>query len=202
MIGLSIVIDTLVRSATHGFGGSFGRDAYQASKKNPLILILVVIFCLVYGFRNLYLGIGRSPAYFFFVNIVCSLLLIGGGLFGFVFAALIASDSGQSPWAGIAVIGFGLMCIFIGNVWGLRSRSHRRTAIEIANENARFLADVGLHDSDFEADLIEDRDGNLLKLKEKAADRMVFTVAGKRGLRAAIRIVDGRMVEYTGIRRI
>ncbi|UIJ73934.1 hypothetical protein [Aurantimonas sp. HBX-1] len=196
------MIDDLIRSATYGFGGSFGRDAYQATKKNPLILILIVIFCLVFGFRNLYLGIGRSSAYFFFVNVIGSLVLISVGLFGLTFTASIANGDGQNPLLGIAVVGFGSVCVLIGNVWGIRSRSHRKAAIEIAAENARFLAYAGLRDSDFESDLIADRDGNLLKLKEQTADRMVFTVAGKRGLRAAIRLVDGRMVEYTGIKRI
>ncbi|NDV89495.1 hypothetical protein GTW51_22910 [Aurantimonas aggregata] len=196
------MIDDLIRSATYGFGGSFGRDAYQAAKKNPLVLILVVIFCIVYGFRNLYLGIGRSSAYFFFVNVIGSLVLISVGLFGLAFAAFIADSDGQNPLLVAAVIGFGFICVLIGNVWGIQSRSHRKAAIEIAAENARFLADAGLHDSDFETDFIADRDGNLLKLKEQTADRMVFTVAGKRGLRAAIRLVDGRMVEYTGVKRI
>lgn len=74
--------------------------------------------------------------------------------------------------------------------------------MDLAAENARFLQDAGLRDSDFDTDLIEDSEGNRLKLKEQTADKMVFSIPGKRGLRAAIRLVDGRMMEYTGVRRI
>lgn len=53
--------------------------------------------------------------------------------------------------------------------------------------------------NDFDSDPIEDAEGNRLKLAEQTDDKLVFTVVGKRGLRAAIKLDDGRMVEYTGL---
>lgn len=78
----------------------------------------------------------------------------------------------------------------------------RILAAELAEHNAAFLQDIGLRDSDFDADLLQDAAGNLLKLIEQDDGKIVFSVAGKRGLRAAIKLDEGRMVDYTGVVRL
>ena len=61
------------------------------------------------------------------------------------------------------------------------------------------MRDIGLSDSDFDADLLQDPEGNILKLIEQSDDKMVFSILGKRGYRAAIKLEQGRMVDYTDI---
>ncbi|CDZ32372.1 Hypothetical protein NGAL_HAMBI1145_11430 [Neorhizobium galegae bv. officinalis] len=63
------MIADIARAATTGFGASFGRDVYRSAKKNPLLFVVIGAGLLVFGWRNLFMGIGRSALYFFFVNL-------------------------------------------------------------------------------------------------------------------------------------
>jgi hypothetical protein len=73
---------------------------------------------------------------------------------------------------------------------------------QIRAKNMAFLESIGLMDSGFESDTLQGADGNLLKIRESGDDRIVFSVANRRGLRAAIRLSNGEMVSYTGIVKI
>ncbi|WP_424982078.1 hypothetical protein [Maritalea sp. S77] len=63
------------------------------------------------------------------------------------------------------------------------------------------MIETGLSDSDFDSELLQDQEGNLLKLVEQTDDKIVFSVSGKRGYRAAIKLENGRMIDYTGVVR-
>lgn len=193
------MIADIARSATAGFGASFGRDIYRSGKKNPLLFVIVGAGLLIFGWRNLFMGIGRSAAYFFFVTLIGSLVMITVGA-GMVMAAAAILQGKDSSNPGIV---WGLLAIavlsLIGILWGMSSRKARARRIEVEQRNMQFLADHGFTDAGFETSSLQDVDGHILKLIEQADDRMVFSVAGRRGLRAAIRLQEGEMVSYTGV---
>jgi hypothetical protein len=65
------------------------------------------------------------------------------------------------------------------------------------------MTNHGLRDSPFDADLIEDDDGNRLQIKGTRGDVIIFSIVVKRGMRALItRDDDCRMVEYSGVVRL
>jgi len=195
------MIEQLATAATYGFGASFGRDLYRTAKKNPVVWAIIGIMMIAFGWRNYYLGIGRGGAYKFFVTFLGSTLLIAIGTGGFlVIGGAIAEDTD-----GISIlIALGLIVLstIAGNIWGAKDRKKRIKAEELAKQNAAFLNEIGLRDSDFDADLLQDADGNLLKLIEQDETKIVFSVSGKRELRAAIKLEQGRMVDYTGVVRL
>ena len=195
------MIEQLATAATYGFGASFGRDLYKAAKKNPIVWAIIGILMIAYGWRNYYLGIGHGAAYRFFVSFLGStvLILIGIGGFLLVGGGLAKDTDGVSVLIALGLI---VLSTIAGNVWGATDRKKRIRAAELAEQNAAFLIDIGLRDSDFDADLLQDADGNLLKLIEQDETKIVFSVAGKRGLRAAIKLEQGRMVDYTGVVRL
>ncbi|WP_172724427.1 hypothetical protein [Neorhizobium tomejilense] len=194
------MIADIARAATTGFGASFGRDVYRSAKKNPLLFVAIGASLLVFGWRNLFMGIGRSALYFFFVNLIGSLVMIvvGGGLV--MTAALIFEDKHS---ASNAAVGWGFLAVsvlsLVGILWGLQSRRAKAHRIGIERRNVAFLAAHGFTDAGFESTNLQDAEGHILKLIEQTDDRLVFSVAGRRGLRAAIRIEDGEMVSYTGV---
>ena len=195
------MIEELARAATYGFGASFGRDLYKAAKKNPIVWAIIGILMIAYGWRNFYLGIGHGAAYKVFVTFLGSTLLIAMGTGGFLFvgAAMAEDTNGTSV---LIVLGLIILSTLAGNIWGAKDRKKRIRVEELAEQNAAFLNEIGLRDSDFDTDLLQDADGNLLKLIEQDDSKIVFSVAGKRGLRAAIRLEQGRMVDFTGIVRL
>ncbi len=195
------MIEQLATAATYGFGASFGRDLYKAAKKNPIVWAIIGILMIAYGWRNYYLGIGHGAAYRFFVTFLGStlLILIGTGGFLVIGGGLAKDTNGASVLIALGLI---VLSTIAGNIWGATDRKKRIRAEELAEQNAAFLHNIGLRDSDFDADLLQDAEGNLLKLIDQDDTKIVFSVAGKRGLRAAIKLERGRMVDYTGVVRL
>ena len=192
------MIEQLATAATFGFGASFGRDLYRAAKKNPIIWVIIGILMIAFGWRNLYLGLGRGPIYKFFVTFLGSAILIVVGTVGFLAVGLLAMEEmGNVPM--LIALGIILVSTIAGNIWGINDRKKQIQAAKIAKQNQDFMIDIGLKDSDFDTDLLQDADGNLLRQVEQTSDKIVFSVSGKRGYRAAIKLENGRMVEYTGI---
>ncbi len=121
----------------------------------------------------------------------------GTALIYFVFLVLVPEESRTNAiWI---TLGFHGISAIVGVIWGTSIKSREMTEISIAQHNLKFLEDHGLRDSAFESDLIEDDEGNRLRVRETRDDAIVFTVVGRRGLRAAISLNDGRMVSYSGI---
>jgi hypothetical protein len=199
------MIDQLVSAATFGFGASFGRDLYRGAKKNPILLGIAAALLLCFGWRNLFLGDGHGVAYRIFVTFIGSILMIVAGaalLLGCLFEVLIyfTHDNLTIFWM-ISVIIIGVLSL-IGINWGRRDRDTRASARQLEEKNRNFLHEAGLRDSGFDSNMLEDEEGNRLKLIEQTDDRIVFSVAGRRGLRAAITTDGGEMVAYTGIVKI
>lgn len=195
------MIDQLLNSATFGFGASFGRDLYKAAKKNPIIWAIIGIALIAVGWRGFYMGVGRGAAYKFFVTFLSSLLMVIVGTAAFLgLGAAYSSPESNTPM--MIALGIVIMSTIGGNLWGLAARRGRKQALELKAHNADFLEEVGISDSDFDTNLLQDSEGNLLKLTEQTADKIVFSVSGRRGLRAAIKLDQGRMVDYTGIVKI
>ncbi len=195
------MIDRLLNSATSGFGASFGRDLYKWVKKNPLILVLIGIALVAVGWRGFYTGIGRSGAYRFFVTFLGSLLMVVIGTFLFLLVGSIYSDK-QNAGPFIVALGCVILAAIGGNLWGFSARKKRKAIIAIKKQNIEFLQEIGLSDSAFDTNLLEDREGNLLKLIEQTSEKIVFSVSGRRGLRAAISLNNGHMSNYSGIVKI
>ena len=200
-----MLLQSLAHSAVGGFGASFGRDLYRGAKKNPLLFGIIGALLLAFGWRNLFLGRGRGFAYKLFVTYIGSaiMIVIGAvmlGLVGFYIASMFAGQGQQpNPLIPLALVG---LVSLIGIMWGRRDAKARLRAAEIEAKNMVFLEEIGLEDSGFESDILQDADGNLLKIREQTDDRIVFSVANRRGLRAAISLRDGEMVSYTGIVRV
>lgn len=195
------MIEQLATAATFGFGASFGRDLYRAAKKNPIIWAIIGILMIAFGWRNLYLGVGRGPLYKLFVTYLGSAILIIIGTAGFLAVGLMAmEDMGGLPL--LIALGLILVSTIAGNIWGVKDRKKRVQAAQVAQHNKEFMIEIGLSDSDFDSELLQDAEGNLLKLIEHTDDKIVFSVSGKRGYRAAIKLNQGRMVDYTGVVRL
>nr|WP_321442580.1 hypothetical protein [uncultured Cohaesibacter sp.] len=192
------MIDQLATAATYGFGASFGRDLYRAAKKNPIIWAIIGVLMIAFGWRNFYLGSGQGLIYKIVITFIGSLFLVTIGTGGFLmFGFAFANDFGNG--AIITAIILIILSTIAGNIWGFKDRKKRQQAAEAIAHNASFMRDMGLSDSDFDADLLQDAEGNLLKLIEQSDDKFVFSVSGKRAHRAAIKLEQGRMVDYTGI---
>lgn len=198
------MFDMLISSATAGFGASFGRDLYKAAKKNPVVLGIAGALLLAFGWRNLFLGYGRSFAYFLFVNIIGSLLmiLIGGALLALGLSIgitmLVTQDTATIT---LVVVGIIALISLLGVAWGRTDRKARIRRQEIELQNLGFLRENGFEESEFESDQMVDPEGHVLKLIEQTDEKLVFSVVGRRGMRAAIKLVDGQMVSYTGARK-
>lgn len=199
-----MLLEQLAHAAVGGFGASFGRDLYRSAKKNPVVFVVIGALLLAFGWRNLFLGQGRSATYRVFVTFFGSIImiLIGSaitGMGGFYLSSIFAGADGQ-PNLLIPII---LICAIsaVGVIWGRRDRTARRRRAEIEDRNIQFMREIGLEDSGFESDTLRDSEGNILKIREQTDDRIVFSVAGRRGLRAAIGVRDGEMISYTGIVR-
>ena len=192
------MLEQLATAATYGFGASFGRDLYKAAKKNPIIWAIIGILMIAFGWRNFYLGKGHGAAYKFFITFLGSTILITIGTGGWLFVGVaLAKDFGNvAPITSLMVT---FLSTIAGNIWGIKDRKKRLQTAEAIGHNAAFMRDIGLSDSDFDADLLQDAEGNLLKLIEQSDDKIVFSISGKRGYRAAIKLEQGRMVDYTGI---
>jgi hypothetical protein len=198
-----MLIEKLAHAAVGGFGASFGRDLYRSAKKNPIVFVVIGALLLAFGWRNLFLGQGRSAAYFLFVTLIGSMvmILLGAvmtGLGGFYLSSIFSNPGDPSPWLAIALVS---LISLIGIMWGRRDRRARRRRAEIEAKNILFLEEIGLEDSGFESDTLRDADGNILKVREQTEDRIVFSVSGRRGLRSAISLQDGEMIAYTGVVR-
>lgn len=198
------MFEMLVGSATAGFGGSFGRDLYKSAKKNPAIYAVMGALLLVFGWRNAFLGYGRSTAYFVFVTVIGStlMILVGGALLA-VFAHMFAlSFVGQNhPLAAMFSGGAVLVSSVGGILWGRSARAARIREIHLAVLNYHFLDENGFSESEFESDQMVDADGHTLKIIEQTPEKIVFSVVGRRSLRAAIRLQDGEMMSYTGVQK-
>ncbi|MES0871279.1 hypothetical protein [Pseudovibrio sp. SCP19] len=192
-----MMINKLANAATFGFGSSLGRDLYKAAKKNPVIWAIIGVLLIAFGWRNLYMGVGRGAAYKFFVTYLGSLVLIAFGTAGFMGVGINAAQDNNAP----IIIALALITLssVAGNIWGMADRKNHVQAVETAQHNEAFMREIGLSDSDFDADLLQDEEGNLLKLFEQTDEKIVFSVSGRRGFRAAIKLNEGRMVDYTGI---
>lgn len=192
------MLEQLATAATYGFGASFGRDLYKAAKKNPIIWAIIGILLIAFGWRNFYLGNGHGAAYKFFVTFLGSIILITIGTGGWLFVgvALVKDFGNVALITSLMVI---ILSTITGNIWGMKDRKKRQQAAKAISQNAIFMRDIGLSDSDFDTDLLRDAEGNQLKLIEQSDDKMVFSISGKRGHRAAIKLEQGRMVDYTGI---
>ncbi|MGO6790985.1 hypothetical protein ACCT17_33690 [Rhizobium ruizarguesonis] len=198
------MFDLLISTATAGFGASLGRDLYKAAKKNPIVFGIIGALMLAFGWRNLFLGYGRSFAYFLFVTIIGSVVMI---LFGGVLlsmAAAICVDvfaEHNKVAAALAAAGAVVSISLVGILWGRRDRRNLVRRATVAAQNLKFLTETGFSESQFESDQMIDPEGHTLKLVEETEDRLVFSVVGRRGLRAAIRVKDGEMVSYTGVQK-
>lgn len=192
------MIEMLARSAVYGFGASFGRDAYGSLKKaSGAMVVLAVLFLTVWGYRGLIRNIGNETRSNSILRIAGSLLAIVAGTYITCQVAIVVFKT-STYW----LVGLHIASAAIGLWWGMvqKHKDVKLAIIELSNVD--FLEQNGLHDSQFGDDLIEDSEGNRLKIKESRPDAIVFSVVGRRGLRAVIELDDGRMVEYSGIVRL
>ena len=131
------------------------------------------------------------------------MIVIGAAMLGLVgvYIATMFAGQGQPPSVLVPIT---LVCLvsIIGIAWGRRDARTRLRAAEIEAGNMRFLEKIGLQDSGFESDILQDADGNFLKIREQTDERIVFSVANRRGLRAAISLKDGAMISYTGVVKV
>lgn len=201
----ALLLQQLAHAAVGGFGASLGRDLYRGAKKNPILYGVIGALLLAFGWRNLFLGRGHGFAYKLFVTFIGSIImiLIGTmmvGAVGLYLASILAGQTHQPN----ALIPLALVTLvsLVGIVWGRRDARARKRRAEIEAKNIAFLEEIGLEDSGFESDTLQDVDGNILKVREQTDDRIVFSVANRRGLRAAINLQGGEMVSYTGIVRV
>lgn len=147
-----------------------------------------------------------------FLTIIGSLLMIVSGTALAVAAVLIIGG-----YTGILVEGrvnlvfvmssiaalYVIVSAIVGLSWGFSNRAANNRARMVEQDNIRFLDENGFSDVGLGEDVIEDGEGNRLKLKAEEIGKLVFTVVGRRNIRAAIELDDeGRMIAYTGAVRL
>lgn len=191
------MLSELAHVSAYAASASFGRDVYRRIKKGDLlVLFLAGSFMTVMGFRQLADGGERGPIATLFVMLgSIAMIVIGTGLV----SVIVLVVSGGSA----AVILVGLLYLVcaaaIGLTWGGRSRAARRRAKAIERHNLDFLASEGFRDLGIGEDIIEDAEGNRLKYKGEEPTLLIFSLVGRRNMRAAINLDrEGRMLSYTG----
>jgi hypothetical protein len=192
------MIEMLARSAVYGFGASFGRDAYGSLKRaSGAMVVLAVLFLTVWGYRGLSRNIGNATRSNIILRSIGSVLAIVVGTYITCQVAIVVFKT-SAHW----LVGLHITSAIVGLWWGGLQKHRDVKLADIELSNVEFLEENGLHDSPFGDDLIEDSDGNRLKIRESRPDAIVFSVVGRRGLRAVIALDDGRMVKYSGIVRL
>ena len=203
------MLKELATVAAYGASASFGRDVYRSTKNgNPAIWLGIAVFLSIAGFKMIGAGGEREGEG---AGVGALLLILGGVLvfnaLAFLFlmytglaANLSGGDLGRLAGLLIALTAVYLMIASpIGLVWGRRERAEKERFWAIEDHNMRFLDENGFQDLGLGDEIIEDADGNRLKLREQSDDRLFFMVVGRRNMRAAITLdEEGRMTDYTG----
>ena len=207
------MLKELATVAAYGASASFGRDIYRSTKNgNPVIWLGLAAFMSIAGFKMISAGGEREGEGVGFLSGVGAVLLILTGVVVFnVIAFLFMAYTGLAAYYGggdIKRIVFILLTItavyimiagLIGSVWGSSEKTEKERIWAIEAYNMRFLDDNGFQDLGLGDEIIEDADGNRLKVKEQQDDRILFLVVGRRNVRAAILLdEEGRMTDYTG----
>ena len=207
------MLKELATVAAYGASASFGRDVYRSTKNgNPVIWLGLAAFMSIAGFKMITAGGEREGEGLGFFSGIGALILILAGVAVFnvlaflfmVYTGLAASYAGGDI---SRLIGILLMVTLvylaiaglIGSVWGSSERTEKERLWAVEAHNMRFLDDNGFQDLGLGDEIIEDADGNRLKIKEREEERILFMVVGRRNVRAAIYLDDeGRMTDYTG----
>jgi hypothetical protein len=202
----------LARVAAYSASASFGRDMYKSLKRaNIFVLLLAGMFLTVLGFRHLVKGHDRGIFGTVFITVIGSIVMI---ILGLVFAApaiyylgisfapgTANSEASTAQAKSILIVGslYFLCAAAAGLTWGFVNRSARNRVMAIEQHNLEFLEREGFRDLGVGEDIIEDSDGNCLKYKGEEEHLIVFTIVGRRNVRAAINLdQDGRMISYSG----
>ena len=207
------MLKELATVAAYGASASFGRDVYRSTKKeNPIIYLIIALFLSITGFHQLVKGHDRGVIGTVFLTLIGSMLMIVLGCLCFGAAFMfVASYTDVIRFLSfkyrltleqlsiISILGYVAVSALVGVPWGLSDRNKRAQAIYVEQRNEEFLVNLGFEDPGLGEGILQDRDGNRLKLREQDEGQLVFTVVGRRNMRAAIRLdEDGRMREYTG----
>lgn len=203
-----MMLKELATVAAYSASASLGRDVYRSTKDgNPLIWLGLAVFMSVAGFKIFSAGGEREGEEIASLSVVGAVFLIIGGIAVFnLFAFFIMAYTGLAAkynGAGGLLILINLAYIsisgLIGIIWGSNEKSEKERVWAIEAHNMQFLNENGFQDLGLGDEIIEDADGNRLKIKEQQDGRILFLVVGRRNVRAAI-ILDeeGRMMDYTG----
>ena len=208
------MLNELATVAAYSASANFGRDVYKAIKKGgPVVAFLAGAFLTVIGIRHLVMGHPhRGFLSTLFITVLGSLLMIIAGT-ALVTVAVVAVggytgliNDTRGPLAGQiirVVLLYLAAAIPVGLIWGLMSRASRHREQQVEANNLQFLEENGFTDLGLGEDIIEDGEGNRLKLRSEEDGQLVFSVVGRRNVRAAIQLDDaGRMVAYTGAVRL
>lgn len=181
------MLQTLAHSAVAGFGASAGRDTYKEFKNgNPALVAIAGLFLVTWGYRGIARNAGNATRSNRPARIIgnAAAALVGTALIYGVFVILTPEESrGNVVWI---TLGFHAISALVGTLWGNVVKKRELREYDVEAHNVAFMEEHGLRDSLFESDLLEDENGNRLRVKETRDDRIVFTVVGRRGLRAAI----------------
>lgn len=208
------MLNELATVAAYSASASFGRDVYKSIKKGGLVVaFLAGAFLTVIGIRHMIMG--HPQRGFFgtlFLTIIGSVLMIIAGTAVATMAVVaiggytgLINDTRGSLVGQIirVVLLYLVVAAPVGLIWGLMSRASRRRAQQVETDNLQFLEENGFTDLELGEDIIEDGEGNRLKLRAEEDGQLVFSVVGRRNVRAAIQLDDvGRMVAYTGAIRL
>ena len=203
------MLKELATVAAYSASASFGRDVYRSTKNgSPVIWLGIAAFMSVAGFKMIAAGGERQGEG---AGAGATLLILGGILVFNVLAFFFLVYTGLGAYyAGGDLNRFIMLMILmtlvyltiaalIGLPWGSSERAEKERFWAIEDHNMRFLDEGGFQDLGLGDEIIEDADGNRLKFREQLDDRLLFTVVGRRNVRAAIVLDEqGRMTDYTG----
>lgn len=187
-------------AAVGGFGAAIGRDVWRATKKRSRVFIVLALVAGAtvlpfIGGRNITRGYADHSAGPIIGGIF---MVISGGALGLL-ACIILYGYQLAPLAllvGVAVIASTL----VGLLHGAGQRPARMRMFAIAEQNERFLEELGFEEVDESEVTHFDGEGNPLRLMERTDDSIVFMAVGRRSRRAYIRLSpQGEMLGYTGV---
>lgn len=204
------MIGQIANAAAFGFGANAGRDVYRNVKKGGVFVFLLIgIFLTGFGYRELVRGHDRGFFGTLFLTLLGSVFMIIAGSvlmfpFGMIASGFLAGQGAPKHEELALTVPIILVAHFasavVGLGWGLAKRRVWQRARSVAAHNIKFLRDEGFNDLGVGDDVIEDPDGNRLRLHDQNDNAIVFVAIGRRNVRASIRLDPiGRMTEYTGL---
>ncbi len=194
--GINALARIALGAGAAGFGWSAGRDSYRFLKKNFLVVAGVAACAGGAGYAAWDLSRGHPGGAGPWRIVRDAAIAVASSVLGsFVLASM--ARPGDAGGAALLALAAQAAAGLVGLAAGLAQRGRRTRAFAVEAHNVAFMRAAGLRDVGGNENTFLDGLGNELKHKDTREDAMVFSVHGRRNVRAYIDIdPTGRMTGY------